>query len=104
MPKANTFVRTEFAAAVQQIAAERKIDPAAIYDGIKQALVSAYRKQMGDLEEEAYYFVELNEESGEAKIFSAPVLERDPETEEITKWDEKKAKDVTPPGFGRIAA
>jgi N utilization substance protein A len=104
MPKANTFVRTEFAAAIQQIATERKIDPAAIYDGIKQALVSAYRKQIGDLQDEYYYFVELNEESGEARIFRCPVLERDPETEEITKWDEKKAEDVTPAGFGRIAA
>jgi N utilization substance protein A len=104
MSKANTFVRTEFAAAIQQIATERKIDPAAIYDGIKQALVSAYRKQNGDLEDEFYYYVELNEESGEARIFRCPVLERDEETEEITKWDEKKAEDVTPAGFGRIAA
>lgn len=104
MSKANTFVRTEFAAAIQQIATERKIEPAAIYDGIKQALVSAYRKQMGDLEDDFYYYVELNEESGEARIFQCPVLERDEETGEITKWDEKKAEDVTPAGFGRIAA
>ncbi len=104
MSKANTFVRTEFAAAIQQIATERKIDPAAIFDGIKQALVSAYRKQIGDLEDEFYYFVELNEETGEARIFRCPVLERDEETGEITKWDEKKAEDVTPAGFGRIAA
>jgi len=104
MSKANTFVRTEFAAAIQQIATERKIEPAAIFDGIKQALVSAYRKQIGDLQDEFYYYVELNEETGEAKIFQCPVLERDSETEEITKWDEKKAVDVTPAGFGRIAA
>jgi len=104
MSKANTFVRTEFAAAIQQIATERKIEPAAIYDGIKQALVSAYRKQMGDLEDDFYYYVELNEETGEARIFQCPVLERDEETGEITKWDEKKAEDVTPAGFGRIAA
>lgn len=104
MSKANTFVRTEFAAAIQQIATERKIEPAAIYDGIKQALISAYRKQMGDLEDDFYYYVELNEESGEARIFQCPVLERDEETGEITKWNEKKAEDVTPAGFGRIAA
>lgn len=104
MPKLNTVVRTEFAAAINQIATERKISPESIYEAIRQALISAYRKQIGSLEEESYYFVELNEDSGEAKIFKAPVLERDEETEEITKWDESKSEDVTPAGFGRIAA
>ena len=28
----------------------------------------------------------------------------DEETEEILEWDEDKAEDVTPAGFGRIAA
>ena len=99
------MVRTEFAAAIAQIANDRKIEPEAIYDGIRQALVSAYRKQMGDdLADEFHYYVELNPESGEAHIFKAPVLEKDPETEEVTKWDAKKAVEVTPAGFGRIAA
>jgi transcription termination/antitermination protein NusA len=104
MSKVNPVIRTEFAAAINQIATDRKIPVESIYDAIKQALVSAYRKEAGSLDDEFYYFVELNEDSGEAKIFSAPVLERDEETEEITKWDEKKSKDVTPAGFGRIAA
>lgn len=98
------LARTEFAAAINQIANERQIDPASIYSAIKQALVSAYRKQFGSLEEESYYFVELNEETGESRIFKCPVLEKDEETGEITKWDETKAEDVTPAGFGRIAA
>jgi N utilization substance protein A len=34
----------------------------------------------------------------------APVLEMNEETLEVTKWDEKKSEDVTPAGFGRIAA
>jgi N utilization substance protein A len=104
MSNLNTVVRTEFAAAINQIATERKIDPEEIYEAIRQALVSAYRKQMGILEEEFYYFTELDRETGESKIFQAPILERDEETEEITKWDETKAVEVTPPGFGRIAA
>lgn len=61
-------VRTEFAAAIAQIAQERKIEPAAIYSAIKHALISAYRKEMGGLEDEFYYYVNLDEESGEAKI------------------------------------
>lgn len=104
-PSTKTSVaRTEFAAAITQIANERQIEPDSIYSAIKQALVSAYRKQFGQLEEESYYFVELNEDSGESRIFKCPVLEKDEETGEITKWDETKAEDVTPAGFGRIAA
>lgn len=98
------MVRTEFAAAINQIASERHIEPASIYDAIRQALVSAYRKQFGHLEEESYYFVELEEDSGESRIFKCPILEKDEETGEILKWDETKSEDVTPAGFGRIAA
>jgi len=104
MANLSNVMRTEFAAAINQIATERKIDPEEIYEAIRQALVSAYRKQMGILDEEFYYFTKLNPETGESRIFSAPVLERDEETEEITKWDETQVKEVTPPGFGRIAA
>lgn len=100
----SNIVRTEFAAAINQIANERQIDPESIYSAIKQALVSAYRKQFGHLEEESYYFVELDEDSGESRIFKCPILEKEEETGEITKWDETKAEDVTPAGFGRIAA
>ena len=104
MANLNQMVRTEFAAAIAQIARERKIEPEAIFDAIEHALVSAYRKEMGELEEDFYYFVKLNQETGEAKIFKAPVIKKDEETEEILEWDEEKAEEVTPPGFGRIAA
>lgn len=104
MANINQVVRTEFAAAIAQIARERKIDPQAVYDAIEHSLVSAYRKEMGGLDEDFYYYVDLNRETGESKILKAPVLEKDEETEEILKWDETKAEEVTPPGFGRIAA
>jgi N utilization substance protein A len=100
----SNLARTEFAAAINQIANERKIEAASIYDAIRQALVSAYRKQFGHLEEESYYFVELNEESGESTIFKCPIIEKDEETGEILKWDDSNPEDVTPAGFGRIAA
>ena len=100
----NNLVRTEFAAAIAQIATERKIDPSDIYDAIRQALVSAYRKQMGDLDEAFHYFVNLDENNGSARILKAPVTKIDEETLEPLEWDETKAEDVTPAGFGRIAA
>lgn len=98
------IVRTDFATAITQIANERKIPVEAIYNAIKQALVSAYRKQYGPLSEEWHYYATLNEDNGESRIFKAPVLERNEETMEVTKWEEKKSEDVTPAGFGRIAA
>ena len=65
MANLSNVMRTEFAAAINQIATERKIDPEEIYEAIRQALVSAYRKQMGILDEEFYYFTKLNPETGE---------------------------------------
>ncbi|MDH5533480.1 MAG: transcription termination factor NusA [Candidatus Pacebacteria bacterium] len=96
--------RTEFAAAIAQIANERNIPVESIHEAIKQALVSAYKKQIPEYDEDFYYYSELNEFSGESKIFKAPVTKREEETEEILEWDETKSEDVTPAGFGRIAA
>ncbi|HLE49264.1 MAG TPA: transcription termination factor NusA [Patescibacteria group bacterium] len=87
--------RTEFAQALRAIAAERDLDPEVIIDTIKQAIVAAYKrdaKDQGVETEEFEYEVELNPSNGEAKVFSWP----------LEKPEEKK--DVTPPGFGRIAA
>jgi len=87
--------RTEFAQALRAIAAERGLDPSVILDTIKQAIVAAYRRdarEQGIETEELDYDVELNSSNGEARIFSWP----------LEKPEEKK--DVTPPGFGRIAA
>jgi len=84
--------KTEFAAAVAQIAGERKIDPAMVIESVRMALVAAYKKDAREkgeeIDEEANYEVKLDPDSGEAKIFLI---------------EGKKEKDVTPPGFGRIA-
>ena len=87
--------RTEFAQALKAIATERGLDPAVILDTIKQAIIAAYRRdarERGEETEEFDYDVELNPTNGEAKVFAWP-LEKP-----------KERKDVTPPGFGRIAA
>lgn len=74
---------TEFNAALNQVAAERGIPVATIIDSIKTALIAAYKKDYGgELEDIS---VDLDHHTGEAKIFL-------------------KSEDVTPAGFGRIAA
>ncbi|HQM15829.1 MAG TPA: transcription termination factor NusA [Candidatus Woesebacteria bacterium] len=106
MANLNQVVRTEFASAIAQIAQERKIEPEAILNAIKHALISAYRKELGGLDDSFYYYVNLNDETGEAHIFQAGVVKKDEETGEILEWDQdvKHHKEVTPAGFGRIAA
>ena len=80
------IVRSEFALALNQVATERGIDPTVVVETIKAAILAAYRKDVPVTPEELELFtVELNPDNGEAKIF-------------------KEGKDVTPPGFGRIAA
>jgi N utilization substance protein A len=96
--------RTEFAAAIAQIASERNITTESIVEAIKQALVSAYRKQYGPLSEDEHYTATVDPDSGESRVMKFPVIEKDEETGVVTKWNEKKGEDVTPAGFGRIAA
>ena len=85
----NTQARTEFASAINQICAERGIEPAVVIDTIKTAILAAYRKEFG-IAEEVNYDVTIDPETGSATIFEI-------------KADDKRV-DVTPPGFGRIAA
>lgn len=87
--------RTEFAQALKAVATERGLDASVILETIKQAIIAAYRRDAREREEEAEemdFDVDLNSVNGEARIFGWP----------IDKPEEKK--DVTPPGFGRIAA
>ena len=87
--------RTEFAQALKAIATERGLDPDVILDTIKQAIIAAYRrdaKERGDETEDQEFDAEINPTNGEARVFAWP----------LEKPEERK--DVTPPGFGRIAA
>jgi N utilization substance protein A len=98
--------RTEFAQALKAIATERGLDPAIILDTIKQAIIAAYRrdaKERGEETETFDYDVELDPVNGEAKVFAWPLVAEDASEEEKEKA-KKERKDVTPPGFGRIAA
>src|SRR3989338_3264521 len=79
-----TIIKTEFALALNQVAGERGISPDEVIESIELALVAAYKKEYKGKEEEVLT-AKLNRETGESKIF-------------------KESKDITPPGFGRIAA
>ncbi|MBI4039420.1 transcription termination/antitermination protein NusA [Candidatus Daviesbacteria bacterium] len=80
MPQA----RTEFVAAINQLASERGLDVDTIMEAIKAAIVAAYKK---DYSPEAVDNIEakLNPQSGEVSLTQA-------------------GKNITPAGFGRIAA
>ena len=77
-------VRSEFALALNQVATERGIDPDIVLETIKAAILAAYRKDYGTEEIEELE-ITIDPQSGEAKVF-------------------KDKKDITPAGFGRIAA
>jgi N utilization substance protein A len=98
--------RTEFAQALQAVAQEHGLDPDVIMDTIKQAIIAAYKRdarERGEETEEDDFDVELNSRTGEARVFSWPMLAEDASERDIKKAKENR-KDVTPPGFGRIAA
>ncbi len=79
-----TQARTEFASALRQVCAERGIDPEAVIETIKAAILAAYRKE-ASLETTDDLNVEVDAESGELGIF-------------------RDGKNITPAGFGRIAS
>lgn len=74
--------RTEFASALNQVCSERGIEPEVVIDSIKQAILAAYRKDYGEPDG---IDVDLDANTGEVKLT-------------------KGKKNVTPAGFGRIAA
>lgn len=78
------IARSEFALALNQVCSERGIDSTIVIETIKAAILAAYRKDFGE-EDLEKLVVEVNSDTGEAKIL-------------------KEEENITPPGFGRIAA
>lgn len=76
--------RSEFALALNQVSNERGLDPEVVLETVRNAILAAYRKDHPETELEEFTAL-LDANTGEAKIFQGD-------------------KDVTPPGFGRIAA
>ena len=82
--------RTEFAAALNQIASEKGVEVEVVLDAIRQAALAAYRKDL---------MLRNEPIPDDFEQFTSKV---DPVTGEISIFDEDK--NVTPPGFARIAA
>ena len=78
---------SEVKSAIAQVATERGVTAEDVLASIKSALAKAYVKEFKDgITSEEEVVVELDEETGESKILDL------------------EGKDVTPSGFGRIAA
>lgn len=79
-----TIIKTEFSLALNQVATERGISPDDVIASIEAAVVAAYNREYPESNKEEIT-AKINKDSGETRIF-------------------KDGKDITPPGFGRIAA
>lgn len=108
-------MRASFIAAINQICSEKNVSPEQVLDAVKQAIATAYRKDFGNKEQEIR--VDLQEGKDEPIILLIKEVVDDVENEnfEISLEDAKKFKsdvdvgdeiemDVTPVGYGRIAA
>lgn len=89
------LARTEFAAAVNQIANERNIEADVIYDSIRGAILAAFRKDNPE------FFENIEEDQDLAEIIEVKL---DPQSGAASIINLKTGNDMTPPGFGRIAA
>ncbi len=79
-----TIIKSEFALALNQVANERGISVDDVISSIEVAIIAAYKKQYPN-EDVTNLVAKINKNTGETKIF-------------------KNNQDITPPGFGRIAA
>lgn len=108
-------MKASFIAAINQICSEKNVSPDQVLEAIKQAIATAYRKDYGNKEQEIR--VELEEGRDEPVILLVKEVVEDVENEnfEISLADAKKINsdveegdeitiDVTPEGYGRIAA
>lgn len=79
------IVKSEFALALNQVATERGISVEDVIVSMEAAILAAFKKEHPDLAENETITVKVSPVTGETKIL-------------------EEGKDITPPGFGRIAA
>lgn len=108
-------MQSPFIAAINQLSAEKNLPRETIIETVKAALRAAYRKDYGNREQNIE--IELNEQSGLVTVFLVKEVAKKIENEDqqISVKEAKKYKpnakvgdkimiDVTPTGYGRIAA
>ncbi|NCN59051.1 transcription termination/antitermination protein NusA [Candidatus Roizmanbacteria bacterium CG22_combo_CG10-13_8_21_14_all_38_20] len=93
------IVRSEFALALNQVASERGIDPKVVLESIEQAILAAYHKDYGTDEPD----LKDDENAENSEEFEETIkIKLDPVTGGAKLVQD--GKDITPAGFGRIAA
>lgn len=105
----------QFNAAINQICSEKNISKESVMEAIQAALVTAFRKDYGNKEQEVEVLFDENNTQPTVFLIKEVVEDIENENYEITLKDAKKIKkdvevgdevkiDVTPIGYGRIAA
>jgi transcription termination/antitermination protein NusA len=108
-------MKASFIAAVNQICAEKNVNPDQVIEAVKQAIATAYRKDYGNKEQEIRVDLPEGKDHPVILLVKEIVDEVENENFEISIKDAKKLKsdaevgdeiemDVTPEGYGRIAA
>lgn len=108
-------MKASFIAAVNQICSEKNVSPDQVIEAVKQAIATAYRKDFGNKEQEIRVDLPEGKEYPVILLVKEIVDEVENENFEISLKDAKKIKpdaetgdeieiDVTPEGYGRIAA
>lgn len=108
-------MRPTFIAAINQICSEKNVSPEQVLEAVKQAIATAYRKDYGNKEQEIRVNLEEGKEMPTILLIKEVVLDVENENIEISLKDARKVKsdaevgdeieiDVTPEGYGRIAA
>ncbi|PIQ76413.1 transcription termination/antitermination protein NusA [Candidatus Peregrinibacteria bacterium CG10_big_fil_rev_8_21_14_0_10_49_24] len=108
-------MRASFIAAINQICSEKNVSPEQVLEAIKQAIATAYRKDFGNREQEIRVELEEGRDMPTILLIKEVVDEVENDNFEISLDDARKMKkdvdtgdeleiDVTPTGYGRIAA
>lgn len=108
-------MRASFIAAINQICSEKNVSPEQVLDAIKQAIATAYRKDFGNREQEIRVQLEEGRDMPTILLIKEVVDDVENDNFEISLEDARKMKkdvdtgdeleiDVTPSGYGRIAA
>jgi N utilization substance protein A len=109
------MLNKQFMAAINQLCVEKNLPKEKVIEAVKAALRTAYRKDYGT--KDMNVDVELDEETGDIRVFQVKLIVDDildPENELTLEQAKKYVKkpvleeeiriDVTPTGYGRIAA
>jgi N utilization substance protein A len=108
-------MQTQFMAAINQLADEKNIPRDVVLDIVKAALRTAYRKDFGNKEQNIEVDIDDKTENTTVYLLKEVVKKTEDKDLQISLTDAKKLKktakvgdtikiDVTPIGYGRIAA